>query len=89
MLFRSRPDERPSWADIDVSRKGTLTLRITYTQFNTKTSGGWEKTIDVEVPVSWYRKVPSQSGQPNLVFPQNGTQSIRPGEENEFSSRQR
>ena len=80
-----RPANRPDWADIDVSQKGKLTFTITYTQFNTKKStGGWEKTLDVEVPVSWYRRNINRDDMPNLIYPLNGVQSIKPGDENKF-----
>ena len=77
-----RPGNRPNWADVYVGNIGKLTFRITYTQFNTKNAGGWEKTMDVEVPVSWYRW--KQGDGDNKIFPQNGNQSIRPGDEWQF-----
>ena len=83
-----RPSNRPSCADIDVSQKGTLTVTITYTQFNTKYSGGWTKEIDVAIPVSWYRResyerVDSDSYTKNSIYPNASKQgqSIKPGEE--------
>lgn len=86
----NRPSDRPNWADVYVGEKGKLTLRITYTQFNTKNSGGWEKVMDVEVPVSWYRKHGGDSNLSNGVWPVMnsgiGNMSIKPGEEDKFKS---
>lgn len=82
-----RPDNRPARADIDVSKKGKMKIRIYYTQFNTPKSGGWEKYEDVEMDVSWYRwnNPNSQSWGDNTRFPENGNQSIEPGHEWAFS----
>lgn len=79
-----RPQDRPNWADVYVGNTGKLTFRITYTQFNTKNVGGWEKTMDVEVRVSWYRKRSANISASSIVFPDNGNISIKPGEESKF-----
>ncbi len=78
----NRPNDRPAWADIHVGEKGQMTLRITYTQFNTKRSGGWEKTMEVKVPVSWNRL----NGWENSLFPGDSGQnhSIKPGDESSY-----
>lgn len=83
----NRPSDRPARADIDVSKKGKMKIRIYYTQFNTPKSGGWVKSEDVEMDVSWYRwnNPNDQSRGNNIRYPENGNQSIEPGHEWAFS----
>lgn len=76
-----------SLACIDPTNEGSITLKVTYTQFNMV---GWEKEIQetITVPIKWVRFVDDWGGKVNKRLPDSkydgNAVSIFPGNEREY-----